>query len=591
MAPHLHRLGAVLLAALAGTAVAAVLDRTAPPPSADVGRGSEDAFAGGLYPREIPPGRTPHRWTKERAVFTFRHLPLGPARLEVRLRGHRGPVIVSADGVVLGRLEAGVTAADYDLADIRRRSRTVELRVETFRAGDGRDLGALLDRVTLLPAGRGAPPFALLLLFAGLAALATVAGAVAGMTVIVAAATGIAFTLVPALLLWPHGLVRSPYAATLGAVSMAAAAASAAFARWRQSRQPGSGGAAFAALLAAVAVQGLAATWPGMVVSDALMQANKVAIVAGGNLFPTSETQHAPPFQFPYGISFQLLLAPLIRAGLDGVTLVRVAAAASAVAASAVLFVLASPLGPVRAALAVVLLQLLPGTFQAFSFGNLTNVFGQALTVAFFAWWTGRARGGWPAGAALLAAAGLAHLSSAIVLAVLVAALAWMRRATIAREKARLWAAAVGLLLIGAYYAHFIPLIVRQLPRFLEGGGPATAAPSILAPFAAAVVQWGIPVLVLGVIGFPRPSNDALSSDLTGFWLAGALLALVGVASPLEVRYLYALSPALGVAAAGGALSLFRRGLWGRALAGFLLAAQTTLALRLIAEALLYRYR
>ena len=620
-----RRLGPLLLAAAVGAALAAVLHATSPPPSADVGRGSEDAFAAGLHAREIPPGRTPHRWTAGRSRISFRHLPEGPARLEVRLRGHRGPVIVSADGVVLGRLEAGAGAGDYDLPGVRGRSRRVELEIETFRAGDGRDLGAQLDRVTLHPRTRGSPPLALLALFAGLAAVATLAAGASGIGGLRAAAAGIAFTLVPALLLWPHGLVRSPYAATLAAVSAFATLAAAAFARWSERRWPGSGGAAFLALLAAVAVQGLAATWPAMVVSDALMQANKVALVAGGDFFPLSRTQHAPPFEFPYGISFQILLAPLWRAGLDGVTLVRVGAAVSAVAASAALFVLAAPLGHVRAALAVVLLQLLPGTFDAFSFGNLTNVFGQALTVVFLAWWTGRARGGWPAGAVLIAAAGLAHLSSAIVLAAFLAALVWLRRATL--DRTRVWAAVAGTTLIAAYYAHFIPLVLRQLPRFLEGGrqGPSSTL-AILALLTAVVAQWGIPVLVLAVLGrllatlassiqaqapprtaAPVPAGGAcgaetdrllgppeppvLLSDLAALWLAGALLALVGVVSPLEVRYLYALAPALAVASAGGALDLLRRGPGGQAAAVALLAAQAVLALRVMAEALLFRYR
>jgi hypothetical protein len=587
---HPRRLGPPLLAAAVGAAMAAVLHGTSPPPSADVGRGSEDAFAAGLHSREIPPGRTPHRWTTGRCRLSFRHLPLGPARLEVRVRGHRGPVLVSADGVVLGRLEAGAAAGDYDLAGIRSRSRSVELQVETFRAGDGRDLGALLERVTVRPISRGSPPAGLLTFFAGLAAVATLAAGVAGMGGPAAAAAGVCFALVPALLLWPHGLVRSPYAATLVGVAAAAAAVAAAFAHGCGRRWPGSGRAAFLALLAAVAVQGLAATWPAMVVSDALMQANKVAQVAGGDFFPLSRTQHSPPFEFPYGISFQVLLAPLWRAGLDGVTLVRVAAAASAVAASAVLFVLAAPLGHARAALAVVMLQLLPGTLDAFSFGNLTNVFGQALTVGCLAWWTGRARGGWPAGAVLVAAAGLAHLSSAIVLAVLLVALLWMRRATL--DRTRVGAAVAGAVAIGAYYAQFVPLVVRQLPRLLEGGRQSpSAAPAVLAPVTAVLVQWGIPVLVLAVLGRPRPYEDELSRDLAGFWLAGAVLALVGVVSPLEVRYVYALAPALVVAAAGGALALLRRGPGGRFVAVALLAAQAVLALRLIVEALLFRYR
>jgi hypothetical protein len=582
-------LGLAVLVLALGAAAALVLDRTAPPPSADVARGSEEPFAvAGLHSREIPPGRGPQRWTTDRARFAFVHLPPAPARLEVRVHGHRGPVVVAADGVVLGRLEVGAAGGDYDLPAPARGAHFVELQVEAFTAGDGRRLGALLDRVTLRPERRGSPPLDLLLIWAVVALVAAAAAWAAGASRSLALGAALAVVASAALLAWPHGLVRSPYATTVAVAAGAAAAAAAAFARWRESRQPGSGPAAFAALLAAALVQGLAATWPGMVVSDAMLHANKLAQVAAGNWFPTSFTQHQPPFEFPYGVSFYALLAPLRRAGLDGVALVRVGAALAAVAASGALFVLASPLGAARAALAVVLLQLLPGTFEVFSFGNLSNVFGQALTVVALAWWMGRARGGWPVGAALIALSALAHLSCAIVLGVLLPVLAWQRR-----DRVRVTAAAVGLGVAAGYFAGFAPLVLRQLPRFLEGGrqGRDSAPAAPLAPLLAALHQWGLPALALALAGRPRPSRGGLERDLAGCWLAGGVLLLAGVVSPLEVRYLYALSAALAVAAASGAAGLWDRGTWGRVLAAALLAAQGALALHQWLEALLHRYR
>jgi hypothetical protein len=580
-----RRLVPALLAAVVGAAGALVLDRTAPAPSADVARGSEEPFAvDGLQPREIPPGRGPQRWTGARARFAFTHLPPAPTRLEVRVHGHRGPVVVSCDGVVVGRLEPGATAGDYDLPDTGRRTRLVELQADAFVAGDGRRLGTLLDRVTLLPAGRRGPPPRLLLAWAlvGLASLG--AALAAGVPGRAAPAAAVLLVAAAPLLLWPHGLVRSRYAFSLGAVVVASCAAAAAFARWRERRQAGSGAAAFAALLAAALVQGLLATWPAMVVSDAMLHANKLAQVARGDFFPTSFTQHSPPFEFPYGVSFYALLAPFQRMGADPVALVRWGAALAAVAASGALFVLASPLGAARAALAVGLLQLLPGTLEVFSFGNLSNVFGQALTVLALAWWTGRGRGGWPVGAALIAASALAHLSCAIVLGVLLPVLGWLRR-----DRVRLAAAAAGLGAAAAYYASFLPLVLRELPRFLEGGRQAaSSAPS---PLLAAVHQWGLPAMALAVLGRPRPAADPLSRDLAGAWVAGAALAFAGLVSPLEVRYVYFLSAPLAVAAAGGVLGLWRRGSWGPPLAGLLLLAQGGLALAQWLEALLARYR
>ena len=114
------------------------------------GRGSEDAFASGLHRREIPPRQGPQRWTTDKAAVVFRDVPAGPAPLEVRLRGQRGPVTVAADGVVLGAVEPGAARGDLRPRPTwGRADRAIELRPPVFAAGDGRRLGALLDRVAL----------------------------------------------------------------------------------------------------------------------------------------------------------------------------------------------------------------------------------------------------------------------------------------------------------------------------------------------------------------------------------------------------------------------------------------------------------
>src|SRR5437773_4048324 len=176
--------------------------------------------------------------------------------------------------------------------------------------------------------------------------------------------------------------------------------------------------------------------------------------VASGEWFLTSVTQHARPFRFPYGVSFYALLVPLLRLGVDAVVLVRGAAGVSGLAASLGLFALLAPTGAARAGLAVLLLQLLPGAFDPYSFGNLSNVFGQAMTTLFFCWWAGRAPGGWPAGAALVAIACLGHFSSLVVVVVLVLALLIARgRAGPGRTRAR--AVGAGAAVTALYYARF----------------------------------------------------------------------------------------------------------------------------------------
>src|SRR3954470_15974855 len=140
------------LAGAAAVALAAAVTLTVagPKPSADVSRGSEEAFATGLHRRELPAGSGPQRWTTGVAMFGFRNLPRDvPLALTVDVREVRAPVTIVADGVIAARLEPGARAASFALPASDRRTRQVELRADTFRAGDGRELGARLGRGSL----------------------------------------------------------------------------------------------------------------------------------------------------------------------------------------------------------------------------------------------------------------------------------------------------------------------------------------------------------------------------------------------------------------------------------------------------------
>jgi hypothetical protein len=581
-------------------AAAVVLTRLGPSPAADVARGSEEAFARGLQRRELPPGIGPQRWTTARAVFTFRDLPRTSASLLVEIRDARGPVTVVADGVIVGRLETGVRAASFPLPPTGRGTREIELRSEPFRAGDGRLLGALLGRVAIGGTERDAwPPVAMVLELLLPALLAFVFARFAGLPAPWAAmASGITVALATAAL-WPSGLAHSPYAPRLCALLCAGALLALAFARVVARRHPAAAPAAWVALSAAWLVQVVAGTSPLMVVSDVGFHANKLAAVAAGDLFPVSVTQHARPFRIPYGVSFYAALAPLARAGVDTVTLVRAGSAAAGLLATAGLFLLAlSAVGPAAAAVAAVLLQMLPGAFAiAYSYGNLSNAFGQSATVLFFCWWAGRAPGRWPAGAALLALAALAHFSSFVFVVALVCALVVADLRAGERDRTRYWAAGLGLLLAAAYYARFAGLIWEQAPRLLEGGGQGRGASRSAWDAArlqvlTAVGQWGLPVLVLAWMGRPRPAiGDRYARDLAAYWLAGLVLAVPAIVSPLEVRYLYGLTAAVALSAGAGAARIHAQG-GGWRLAGWaLVLAQVLLGAREIAEAMVVRYR
>lgn len=590
-------IAAVLAASAVAALAAAVTERASPPPAAIVARGTEAVFASGLEPRELPPGHGILRWTTGHARFRFLNLPAGPTQVEVRVHGQKAPVTVSAQGVLLGVLEPGETSARFPGPPPRDGGLEVVLDVPTFVAGDGRHLGALLDEVRLRPSAGAGLPLRLLVLFL-VPALAVVGGAfVAGVGPASAAGLASVTSAAQALLLWPGGAAHSVYAFTLMVLLVVGAAAAAGLG-WIAGRCfQGGGRAAFVAVLAAWLVQGAAATSPLMVVSDAVFHANKLAAVAGGDLFPTSVTQHAHPFRFPYGVSFYALLAPLARAGLDRVVLVRWGAAGAGLLGSLAAFWLLAARGPWLGALAVVVLQFLPATFLVYSYGNLSNVLGQSLTLVFLAWWAGRARGGPLTGALLLALAGLAHFSSLVVLGALLAGLVLLERTEVRRDRTRLIALGLGCAVLLAYYAHFSRLVVSELPRLLEGGGGSQAGATagigaaLVSQLRSLLAEWGLPAILLGLLGLPWASPGRPESSLRAFWVAGAALAALAVVSPLEVRYGYALTLPLAAAVAEGARWLWARGRLGTLGAVLLLVGQAAIGVAGIVEAVAFRYR
>jgi hypothetical protein len=585
------------MAALVAGALATAVDRLGPAPSAAVLRGGETAFARGLNRREMVPGRGPQRWTSPQAWFLFRDLPAGPAEVEVRVHGHRTPVLVVVDGIIAGTVDPGRMALVTPFSLARAGDHVVELRTEGFDAGDGRRLGALLDSVALRARRPERPSARLLLVFAIPAGLVAAGALLVGSSIAGVLAAAAATAVAEALLLWPQGLLHSPYRTSLAALLSAGALGGLLFARWRQRQVPGAGPWAFAAFLSAFLVQVLASTSPLMVVSDEVFHANNLSRVAGGEWFLTSVTQHARPFRFPYGVSFYALLIPLLRLGIDAVALVRGAAAGGGLAASLGLFALLAPTGAARAGLAVILVQLIPGAFDPYSFGNLSNVFGQAMTTLFFCWWAGRAPGGWAMGAALLALACLGHFSSLVVMVVLVAALL-VARGRPGPGRTRACAVGAGLAVAALYYARFVPLVLGQLGRLLEGGGQGRGASrgaldALRLQLWGIVRQWGAPILALAVVGRPRPreSGTMLERDLAAYWAAGAALALPAILTPLDVRYLYALTVPLAAAGAAGLVRLGQRGRTGALAAWLLLACQAAWGLRGLVEAVALRYR
>ena len=574
------------------------LDRAAPFPSADVSRGSDAAFVQGLEPREVEGGIVRRRWAGATLAARFVHLPLGPLKVSVAIRGHRDPVTVMAEGAILGVIPKERSRGTYDVPEARGGRLTVTLHGDPFLAGDGRRLAFMLERITVdYPPPRGLARLSLFLVFLAPAWVTFLAARLASLSRLAGLLLALGGALAQAVALWPQGILRSDYSVQLAFLSVGGVMAAAGWVRLASRGVPSEGGSAtgraFAALVLVLWVQGVAATHPCLVTSDGVFHAHKVEQASAGEYFPVSLTPHEPPYRFPYGVTFHLLVAMLLRAGIDAELGVRVVAAAASVLASAVLLRTLLPWGAARAALCVGLLQLLPTTFGPFSAGNFSNIFAQAVTVLFLCWAIGPRRGGWPLGAALLALAATTHFGALLVLLVLGPALVLASRRT--RDAQLLGALAAGLGLAGLYYLHFLRLMTSQLARVLEGGRGG-GGPGLLATAGGQLLlllhEWGEPAVIAVLLGAAtmRLRRGSLPRPFFALWASGGVLALVAILSPLEVRYLYALAPAVALLAADGLLWL-RGQRMGKLLAFVLLLIQAGLAARGLVQAVVFAYR
>jgi hypothetical protein len=319
-----------------------------------------------------------------------------------------------------------------------------------------------------------------------------------------------------------------------------------------------------------------------------VFHAHNLRAVSYGDFHLTSLTPHDPPFRFPYGVSFYVLLVPWLHTGLDGTTLVRALASASALAAAAAAFTLAAPLGPVRAGLAVFLLQVLPTTFELLSAGNYTNVFAQSVTLVFLAWWAGRARGGATVGGLLLLVAATAHFGGVLLLGALAAVLVAQAKGRL--DSARWGALAVGLGLAAVYYLGFLDLMLAQAGRLAGGGGEAGgSATGLVRQLGGVVREWGLPVVLLAGVALVR--RAPLPAPLWALVLAGLPFFAAALVTPLAVRYLYAMAPAVAALAASALVSPEAPPGPVRWLARLAGVAQVLWALQEVARGILERYR
>jgi len=522
-----------------------------------------------------------------------------PWTLALRLRGARTPPQLNplltfyVDGI---QLHTHQTSGGWEEVRVlvparpERQGLTILIRSSsTFVPGpdDRRQLGVMVDWIHLSPNGLVLPPPEMFLLaMASGAALAfavgmlrVTSGASISAAVLLGAGQGAALA---------HGFApytNFPQIAARLALSCAVVLTLGAWlVRRRETRLRNT--ARFAAAFSAGAcfLQLLVLLHPNMPIGDALFQAHRFQNVLRGDLYFTSIAPGG--YAFPYAPGLYVAASPfagLVRREFGDVALLRiVTTVANAAAGLLIYFVAARAHDRLAAAFAVGLYQLMPLTLRIITVGNLTNAFAESLTVGAIAIIpTLPLQSVAGAGTAVLmlvfTAAFLSHTSTFAILSVCAFATAVMfvwkgGPALRTPAKAIAIAAAVAIVLaIALYYAHFVPTYRTEFARLSTE--TATAAPDAggrgTLERAAAVPRYlhlyfGLPALVLAAAGavdrWRRSSRDRLTLTIAAWTATCGLFLLLGVLTPLDMRYYLAVIPALALLGGTGASWLWSQG-------------------------------
>ena len=607
---------AAVLAAFGGAIGLALLYARAPALHVEFDSTPPKGIIDGVYASETDPGsRRTFAWTGETLTIDIADLDRQVEwLLRIRVRGARAggapnpDLLFFVDGA---QVETHATAVDYQDIEVRLRPRPAQgglaLRMRsssTFVPGptDTRTLGVMLDSLTLSPAGIVIPPRLALARIAVASATVGVAVALLGVTPAATVATAILLSFGLAALVahgfgpytdYAHAVVRT--VAWTAVVTIALAA----IARWKR-REAFRNTAKFAIAFTAAAfvLELLALLHPNMPIGDALFQAHRFQEVLAGHYYFTSI---APGnYRFPYAPGLYIVAIPFsafVRRGLSDMTLLRTIVCATNALCGLLLYNVAGRIRGDRlaGALAVALYHLIPLGFGVVVAGNLTNAFAQSISVAALALMAApMVRAQKPATLAILtmtlAAAFLSHTSAfaiGSVAATTVALLLWWRGGPAMRSPAAaVLAAAIiaAILAVVVYYAHFLETYQTEFARI--SSETATAAPDAggrgIASRLESVprylrIYFGFPALALAISGavslWRRGARDR-STLTTAGWLVtcGAFLVL-GILTPVDMRYYLAAIPAIAVFGAAGATAGWASSANWRALAVVLLAA------------------
>jgi hypothetical protein len=603
-----------VLAAVAGAVAAVVLYAWHPAINVEFDRDLSKNVEG-FYPseRDQASGLT-FAWTGPDALIRLPGLDRRlPWMLTLRVRSLRPnpathpDVTLLADGVDVATAHTGtefkeITATIPALSN--RRGLTLGLHSSnTFVPGkaDPRTLGIMVDRVALAPSGPvllptqaiGAAALSSAAMGAALAVLGMTAGSAIGGAVLLSAGDAAVVA---------HGFGPfSGYPATVAAVGcwialvLALVALAFRYARPEPLRNTARFAIAFTA--SALFLKMLVLLHPDMPIGDALFQAHRFELVLAGRLYFTSIAPGGYAFPYAPGLYvFASLFAPLVHRGAGDVVLLRIVTLSLDAVVAALLYraIVAASEDRLAAAMSVALYHLIPLDFSIVTTGNLTNAFAQSLSVvalvlmASSAVRLDRAAATASFGLVLLAAF-LSHTSTVAILfvsSIAIAALFWSRSTPEFRSSAAAIAGAAvvaGVLSVVLYYGHFMETYRTQFARI--GHETVTSAPVVghrtLADRFEAVpyflnICYGVPAIVLGVLGSASLSRrlwpDRLTLTIAG-WLAGcAVFLIVGILTPIDMRYYLAAIPAVALLGSAGAAAAWSRGAVWRGVAIALLA-------------------
>ena len=532
--------------------------------------------------------------------------------LDLRLRaarpdGRTPDLAFFADGVHIGTQPV---PHDFGHLQVRLPSRpgrdrdiAITMRTsETFSPGpqDPRQLGVLIDRLALSPEGLALPPRRAFfgaaasggLLGAGIALLGVAASAAVVATLLIGA--GAAALLARGFAPFTTFPLQAAWVAFWSALSLVVAARSLEWKTGQPLRNTARFALGFSAFAAFVKI--LVVLHPDLPIGDALFHAHRFRLVDSGTYVFTSI---APGnYQFPYAPGLYVAALPfadVVTRNIGDMALLRVLVVAFDTVAGALLyFAVVRAWGDrLTAAIAVALYHFIPLDFEIVTVANLTNAFAQAVAVYALVLIAApglrlERRGAVALLTLLIAAAFMSHTSTFALLfpaALLIAAAFVWKGGPALRSPAIAVALAACVALVIAvvvYYRHFGDVYRAEWMRIsaetatnAPDAGGRTAMDRFTDVPRQLGLMYGLPVIALAVAGVyalvARPARDRLALALLGWSLSCLLFFVIGIATPVDMRYYLAAIPAVAIAAAAGASWMWQKNGPGRVTATALL--------------------